>query len=109
MAHEDYNYESENSLAIMSQICAFLLGRPLHGGTQHEIADMLKMSMPTASRYINHLLHLQRVHIAMPIKATSRGHLPAVYKHGPVVYPYIKPGTKYRDLPLTFFRKKTNK
>ena len=109
MSHADYDYTSVNSLQIIGQILAYLLGRPLHGATQRQIADMLEMSMPTASRYINYLVGEGKAHIAMPIKATSRGHLPAVYKHGPVVIPRIKPGTMYKDLPLDFFKKKGKK
>lgn len=109
MSHADYDYGSENSLMIMKMISAFLLGRPLHGATQGEIAEMLGMSGPSASRYINHMVKEHKAHIAIPIKATVRGHLPAIYKHGPVVIPYIPRGTMYRDLPLAFFKKTTTK
>lgn len=90
-------------MEIIGQILAFLLGRPLHGGTQHQIAAMLSVSHGTANRFIQHLVGTHRIHIAIPAKATNRGHMPAIYKHGRRIVTVFPRNRVYQDLPLTFF------
>jgi hypothetical protein len=98
-----FNYESPNSLEVISQIRAFLLGRPLHGGTQQEIAEMLGVSHGTANRFIQHLVGVQKIHIAVQARATQKGHKPAIYKHGPRIVTIFPRNAVYQDLPLSFF------
>lgn len=97
------NYESEKSQEVIKQILAYLLGRPLEGATQKQIADMLEVSHGTANRYIQYLVYQQRIHIEQPSRATNMGHKPAIYKHGPRIVTLFPPNALYRDLPLTFF------
>jgi hypothetical protein len=100
-----FNYDSPKSLEVIGQICAFLLGRPLHGATQHEIAEMLGVSHGTANRFIQHLCsnEVQKIHIAIQAKATQRGHRPAIYKYGPRTVTIFPRNAVYQDLPLSFF------
>jgi hypothetical protein len=95
------NYDSPQSQETISKICAYLLGRPLHGATQQQIADMLVVSLQTANRFIQHLLAANRIHTA--IKAQARGrNSPAIYKYGPPIVTVFS-GREYTDLPLAFF------
>lgn len=103
------NYESEKSQEVMKQICAFLLGRPLEGATQKQIADMLGVSHGTAHRFIVYLVEHQKIHIEQPSRPTNKGHLPAIYKHGPRIVTVFPKNAMYRDLPLTFFGVKPKK
>jgi hypothetical protein len=98
------NYESPQSLETIDLILAYLIGRPLHGATQQQIADMLNVSIQTANRFVQHLERKGKVHTA--IKAQSRGrNSPAVYKHGPMPpQPLIPKWCVYRDLPHAFFK-----
>lgn len=103
------NYASEKSQEVIKQISAFLLGRPLAGATQKQIADMLGVSHGTANRYIQHMVGVHLIHIEQPSRATNMGHKPAIYKHGPRIVTLFPPNALYRDLPLTFFGVKPKK
>jgi hypothetical protein len=105
--HEAYNYESDISRLAHSKIMAYLLGRPLQGASAQQVADMLEVNVNIARRHIYYLVDVGKIHLSQPPKATQRGHLPAIYKHGPILRPYIKPGMAYRDLPEEFFKGKT--
>lgn len=103
------NYESEKSQEVIKQILAFLLGRPLAGATQKQIADMLGVSHGTANRFVQYLVNRQQIHIEQPSRATNKGHTPAIYKHGPRIVTLFPPNPVYPDLPLTFFGVKPKK
>jgi hypothetical protein len=95
------NYDSPASLETIEKILAFLMGRPLHGATQQDIADMIPASLQTANRFVQHLLVKGEIHTA--IKAQSQGrNSPAVYKYGPPIVTRFS-GRQYNDLPLSFF------
>jgi len=105
------NYDSPQSQETIMKIVAYLLGRPLYGATQQQIADMLEVSVQTANRFIQHLLAKEKIHIWIKAQAQGRKS-PAVYKHGPK---FVTPcyGRRYTDLPLAFFggieRRKTKR
>lgn len=100
----DYcDYDSKASKDILSQIVAYLLGRPLNGATQKDIAAMLGLSKAGANRYINHLVARGKIHLWQPPKMTQKGYVAGIYMHGPLLRPYIKPGLEYTDIPLDFF------
>lgn len=103
------NYESEASQDVIKQILAFLLGRPLEGATQKQIAAMLGVSHGTANRFVQYLVEKQKIHIEQPSRPTNKGHLPAIYKHGPRIVTVFPKNAMYRDLPLTFFGVKPKK
>ena len=112
MSKQVLNYESPQSLETIDRILAYLIGRPLHGATQQQIAEMLNVSIQTSNRFVMHLEAKFRIHEA--IKAQARGrNSPAVYKYGPPPPPPLIPKwCVYRDLPLSFFsgsRKKRKK
>jgi len=96
------NYESPQSQETIKKILAFLLGRPLHGATQQQIADMLECSLQTSNRFVQHLLMKGQIHIAIKAQAMYRNS-PAVYKHGPRYETVFPPNARYQDLPLNFF------
>jgi hypothetical protein len=102
------NYASKKSQQVISQILAYLLGRPLAGATHQQIASMLKASHGTANRFIQYLVGINQIHVARKAKATNKGHLPAIYKHGPRIETRFSGRTTYQDLPLNFFGRKRN-
>lgn len=97
------NYESRKSKDVISQILAYLLGRPLQGATQQQIAAMLGASHGTANRFIQYLVKIEEIHIEQKARATNHGHLPAIYKYGPRIVTRFPRNALYQDLPLTFF------
>lgn len=103
------NYASEASQNVIKQILAFLLGRPLEGATQKQIAAMLGVSHGTAHRFIVYLVEHHKIHIEQPAKPTNRGHLPAIYKHGSRIVTLFPRDAVYRDLPLDFFKDRKKK
>ena len=102
------NYASKKSQQVIGQILAYLLGRPLAGATHQQIASMLKASHGTANRFIQYLVGINQIHVARKAKATNKGHLPAIYKHGPRIETRFSGRTTYQDLPLNFFGRKRN-
>lgn len=99
-----YDYSTEKSRKICDHILAYLLGRPLHGATQKEVAGMLDASLSTTSRFLNWLVAQGKIHVSRPVRPSQQGSLPAIYKHGPPIVPRIKPGLVYDELPLAFFK-----
>lgn len=87
---------------------AYLIGRPLHGATQQQVADMLEVSLQTANRFMQHLVGKGRIHIAIKAQALGRNS-PAVYKYGPPTVTVIPKWCIYKDLPLAFFRSSGSK
>lgn len=105
------NYASKKSQQVIAQILAYLLGRPLAGATQQQIGAMLKAttkkgSHGTANRFIQFLVETKQIHVERKARATNKGHLPAIYKHGPPVETRFSGRTVYQDLPLNFFGRK---
>jgi len=96
------NYNSPQSQETIKKILAFLMGRPLHGATQQQIADMLECSLQTSNRFVQHLLAKHEIHIAIKAQFFGRNS-PAVYKYGPRYETLFHKHVYYRDLPLEFF------
>lgn len=103
-----HNYDTPASRETCDQIIAFLLGRPLHGATRMEISLMLGMREANTRRYLIYLVEAFKIHISRPARPSPRGSIAAIYKHGPMCVPRIKPGLVYTDLPLAFFKGATS-
>lgn len=95
------NYDSPQSQETIKRVVAYLLGRPIHGGTQQQVADMLGVSLQTANRFIQHMLLKNEIHEHIKAQAMGRNS-PAYYKAGPPIITHF-PKRGYSDLPLNFF------
>jgi len=98
-------FRSPHSQEALAKIKAFLLGRPLEGATQQQVADMLELSPKAANRFLIYLLDQVPPPIHIAVKAQRQGrNSPAIYKHGPAIVTKFRPGgVIYRDLPPAFF------
>lgn len=80
----NYDYTSANSKLMMKQIKQTIVdcARSKSDATQANIARALDTTVTTVSRYLAHMCEEGIVHVAVPSKAKSGGHLPAIYKPG---------------------------